>query len=282
MDPNRPGRIEMINPEYEFLAAGEADSTESRGRIVPIYEAIWRHAARASCAGLFIWRWKSLPARCPIPSLGRSYTQYNFHRGATPFILCIFRRQQIGQCAECISFSGAPTFNFQQLFLLSAECRHAPASSGKAARDCVSRTRAARYREALKRVLPFKPTDAQKRVLAEIAADLERPVPMNRLLQGDVGSGKTIVAFETGTIVMENGYQTALMAPTEILAVQHYLAAKKILARAGYAVELLISGMKPAEKRAALERIGSGARPNSLWERTRCSNRKFSLRASDW
>ena len=105
-------------------------------------------------------------------------------------------------------------------------------------------------REALKRVLPFKPTDAQKRVLAEIAADLERPAPMNRLLQGDVGSGKTIVALEAATIVIENGYQVALMAPTEILAVQHFLSARKDISRAaGYRVELLISGMKAAEKR---------------------------------
>ena len=89
------------------------------------------------------------------------------------------------------------------------------------------RVREPAIREALKRVLPFKPTDAQKRALAEIAADLERPVPMNRLLQGDVGSGKTIVALEAATIVIENGCQVALMAPTEILAVQHYLAAEK-------------------------------------------------------
>ena len=120
------------------------------------------------------------------------------------------------------------------------------------------RVREPAIREAIKRVLPFKPTDAQKRALAEIAADLERGVPMNRLLQGDVGSGKTIVALEAATIVIENGYQAALMAPTEILAVQHYLAAGKIFARAGYRVELLISGMKAAEKKAALERVRSG------------------------
>jgi ATP-dependent DNA helicase RecG len=74
-----------------------------------------------------------------------------------------------------------------------------------------------------------------------------------------VGSGKTIVALEAATIVIENGYQAALMAPTEILAVQHYLAARKIFARSGYSVELLISGMKASEKRAALDRVRSGA-----------------------
>jgi ATP-dependent DNA helicase RecG len=73
-----------------------------------------------------------------------------------------------------------------------------------------------------------------------------------------VGSGKTIVALEAATIVIENGYQAALMAPTEILAVQHYLSAQKIFARAGYRVELLISGLKGSDKKAALERVRSG------------------------
>jgi ATP-dependent DNA helicase RecG len=119
------------------------------------------------------------------------------------------------------------------------------------------RVREDRIREALKKILPFKPTGAQKRVLAEIAADLEKAVPMNRLLQGDVGSGKTIVALQAAVIAMENGCQAALMAPTEILAVQHYLSARRIL-DPGYRAELLISGLKPAEKEAARERIRNG------------------------
>ncbi len=84
-------------------------------------------------------------------------------------------------------------------------------------------------REALKQILPFKPTAAQKRVLGEIVSDMRRPQPMRRLLQGDVGSGKTIVAFQAALVAIENGYQVALMAPTEILATQHYLSARKLL-----------------------------------------------------
>ena len=80
-----------------------------------------------------------------------------------------------------------------------------------------------KVRDAIKKILPFKPTAAQKRVLGEIASDLEKSSPMNRLLQGDVGSGKTIVALQAAVIAMANGCQAALMAPTEILAVQHYL-----------------------------------------------------------
>jgi ATP-dependent DNA helicase RecG len=86
-------------------------------------------------------------------------------------------------------------------------------------------------REAIREVLPFHPTAAQKRALGEIVADMRQPSPMRRLLQGDVGSGKTIVALQAMLVAMENGYQAALMAPTEILATQHFLAARKLLER---------------------------------------------------
>jgi ATP-dependent DNA helicase RecG len=79
-------------------------------------------------------------------------------------------------------------------------------------------------REKLKMMLPFKPTGAQKRVLKEIAGDMVEAQPMNRLLQGDVGSGKTMVAAEAAVIAIENGYQCVLLAPTEILAAQHHHA----------------------------------------------------------
>ena len=90
-----------------------------------------------------------------------------------------------------------------------------------------------RVREKVKAMLPFKPTGAQKRVLGEIAGDMKEPRPMNRLLQGDVGSGKTIVAAEAAVIAIENGYQVAVLAPTEILATQHGLYFKQILSQAG-------------------------------------------------
>ncbi len=97
-------------------------------------------------------------------------------------------------------------------------------------------------REAIKQVLPFHPTAAQKRVLGEIVGDMKKTQPMRRLLQGDVGSGKTIVAMQAALVAIENGYQAALMAPTEILATQHYLSARKLLAdkispRYGHAVQ---------------------------------------------
>jgi ATP-dependent DNA helicase RecG len=120
-------------------------------------------------------------------------------------------------------------------------------------------------REALKRVLPFKPTAAQKRVLGEIVADMRRTQPMRRLLQGDVGSGKTIVAFQAALVAIENGFQVALMAPTEILATQHFLSARKLLAdklspRTGrpYRIALLTGSLDLRSKRDTRNRIARG------------------------
>ena len=120
-------------------------------------------------------------------------------------------------------------------------------------------------RAALKQVLPFKPTKAQKRVLAEIVHDMREPRPMRRLLQGDVGSGKTIVALEAALIAIENGYQVAMMAPTEILATQHYLSARKLLGDAvspskgrGYRITLLTGSLDERTKREARGRIFRG------------------------
>jgi len=113
-------------------------------------------------------------------------------------------------------------------------------------------------RDALKRVLPFHPTAAQKRVLKEIAEDMQRPSPMRRLLQGDVGSGKTIVALEAAIIAIDNGYQAALMAPTEILATQHYLSARHLLEPAGYRIALLTGSLDDEQKRNTRRHIARG------------------------
>jgi ATP-dependent DNA helicase RecG len=107
-------------------------------------------------------------------------------------------------------------------------------------------------------VLPFKLTEAQRRVVKEIFRDLKSDAPMNRLLQGDVGSGKTIVALITMLAAMESGYQTALMAPTEILAEQHARNIKRLLAKSPYRVELLTGSLRGAEKRKLQVDVAAG------------------------
>jgi ATP-dependent DNA helicase RecG len=123
----------------------------------------------------------------------------------------------------------------------------------------------AAVRTAIKQILPFHPTAAQKRVLGEIVADMRKPQPMRRLLQGDVGSGKTIVAMQAALVAIENGTQAALMAPTEILATQHYLSARKLLADAvspstgkPYKIALLTGSLDPATKRQTQGRVMRG------------------------
>ncbi|MBD3167781.1 ATP-dependent DNA helicase RecG, partial [bacterium] len=126
------------------------------------------------------------------------------------------------------------------------------------ARKGIAYPRVGETTRAMIEKLPFELTGAQKRVLREIWKDMSDPHPMSRLLQGDVGSGKTLVALVTMTIAVENGYQAALMAPTEILAEQHYLTSHKFLEGLGVQVELLTGGMKAAVRRERIARLAGG------------------------
>jgi len=256
IDKQRPARREMVNPTLEVLSGTEIDSTEM-ARIVPVYEAIGtfgtrqiRRAIYGTLQNLDHAMPDILPAelrkRLGFPSRREAVIQAHFPPSQESLMVL----NQFRSPAQ-------RRLIFEEFFLYQLSV----ALGRKATRKenaIPFRLREDKIREALKKILPFKPTTAQKRVLAEIAADLERPVPMNRLLQGDVGSGKTIVALQAAVIAMENGCQAVLMAPTEILAVQHYLAARRILAPGGYAVELLVSGLKGMEKRMVRERIRSG------------------------
>lgn len=115
-----------------------------------------------------------------------------------------------------------------------------------------------RVREVVRSILPFAMTRAQERVVGEIVADMSGEEPMNRLLQGDVGSGKTIVAIQAMVIAVENGYQAVLMAPTEILAEQHARNVRRLLASRPYRIELLTGSLRAREKRLIQEGIRSG------------------------
>lgn len=112
--------------------------------------------------------------------------------------------------------------------------------------------------DRIAQMLPFKLTDAQRNVVKQIFADMTSDAPMNRLVQGDVGSGKTVVAFIAMFVAAENGYQTAMMAPTEILAAQHFANAQKFFAESGYRVDLLTGSQKTSEKKKVLEAVKNG------------------------
>jgi ATP-dependent DNA helicase RecG len=256
IDKLRPARLEMINPQLEVFRSEEMDSTEV-GRIVPIYEAVGTFGSRAIRRAMYA-AVQLLDPKLPdiLPRELSARLGYPSRRDA----IIHTHFPPPGESLDALNAFRSPAQQrliFEEFFLYQLSLALERRATRKE-NAIAFRVREDKVREALKRILPFKPTAAQKRVLAEIAADLEKPAPMNRLLQGDVGSGKTIVALQAAVIAMENGCQAALMAPTEILAVQHYLSARRILAAGGYRVELLISGMKFSEKTAALERIRSG------------------------
>jgi ATP-dependent DNA helicase RecG len=256
IDKLRPARLEMINPQIELLNSEEVDSTEV-GRIVPIYEAIGTFGSKQIRRAMYA-AMQLLDPRMPEVLPDSLRTRLGYPSRAEAIIHTHFPDPT--ESLDALNTFRSPAQQrliFEEFFLYQLSL----ALDRKATRKenaIAFHLREDKVREALKRILPFKPTAAQKRVLAEIAADLEKPAPMNRLLQGDVGSGKTIIALQAAVIAIENSTQAALMAPTEILAVQHFLSARRILSKAGYRVELLISGLKAAEKQAALERIRTG------------------------
>lgn len=256
VDRLRPARLEMVNPQIEVLANEELDSTEV-GRIVPIYEAIGTFGSRAIRRAMYA-AVQLVDPRMPDILPGELLARLHYPSRAEAVVHTHFPPQN-SSLEELNAFRSPAQQRliFEEFFLYQLSLA-LDRKAHRKANAVAFRVREEKIRSALKRILPFKPTAAQKRVLADIAMDLEKPVPMNRLLQGDVGSGKTIVAMQAAVIAMENGCQAALMAPTEILAVQHFLSARRILAPAGYRVELLISGLKSAEKAAVLEHIRSG------------------------
>jgi ATP-dependent DNA helicase RecG len=259
VDPYRPARLEMVNPQMEMVSGGDqqpADSTEM-GRIVPVYEAmggISSRMLRRIIYGVLL----NFDGQMPDPLPEEIRERYRFPARRTALLYAHFPPKD--ESLELLNSFRSPAqmrlifeeFFYYQLALALRRQReqHRP--------GIAMRVREDKIRDALKRILPFKPTAAQKRVLAEIAGDLEKPYPMHRLLEGDVGSGKTIVALEAATIAIENGCQVALMAPTEILAAQHFLSARRIFTPAGYRVELITGGRAKAERELAALRVQAG------------------------
>ncbi len=269
VETDRNGQLQIMQPQFEILGdmneAGGADEAEKKaaasleiGRIVPIYESTgqgkltprwFRRIIRFALENLN----PDLPD--PIPAAVRAHLSLVSPREAWWKV----HWPDAGESFADLQSSRTPAhirLIFDELFFielgLELKRREQKAQTG------VAFQLDNRVREAIKKILPFHPTNAQKRALKEIAADMQVPVPMRRLLQGDVGSGKTIVAFEAAIIAIENGYQVALMAPTEILAQQHYFSARQILEKAGYRIVLLTGSIEQDRKRDIRRHIAQG------------------------
>ena len=243
----------MIQPEIEILSGDEEESLHI-GRIVPVYEATGKVSTRIFRKLLrYILQEVPLPedelprsvrARINLPELGQAITQIHLpEQNADLRLLNEFR-------------SPAQTrLIFDEFFWL--ECGLALKKSKAQAAPGISFKVTDSVREQIKKMLPFKPTSAQRRVMQEIADDMKKPHPMNRLLQGDVGSGKTMVAAQAAVVALENGFQVAVLAPTEILAAQHYRYFKNLLEKLGYPVALL-TGSGTAREKGQIKRLLAG------------------------
>jgi ATP-dependent DNA helicase RecG len=260
------GELQLMQPQFEILGEAEGEAADQKaaasleiGRIVPIYETAGQ--------GRLTSRWfrkiihgalENLPADLPegIPSAIRKRLKLVPPREA----LWRVHWPDEGESMSSLMNWRTPAhvrMIFEELFFielgLELKRREQKTQTG------IAFELNDRVREAIKRILPFHPTGAQKRALKEIASDMQKPFPMRRLLQGDVGSGKTLVAFEAAIIAIENGHQVALMAPTEILAQQHYFSARRILEPSGYRIVLLTGSLEDDRKREIRRHIAQGS-----------------------
>jgi ATP-dependent DNA helicase RecG len=247
------GELTMLHPEFEILSADDEDGEAALhvGRVVPIYEGAGKLTTRV----LRTFTHRILQEVTAEPDV---LPQYLRDRLKLPERWKAIREVHFPPPDSDLrllnSFRSPGQFRliFEEFFWL--ECGVALKRSKARTLPGIAFDLNERVREQIKTMLPFKPTGAQKRVLKEIAEDMSAPRPMNRLMQGDVGSGKTIVAAEAAVIAIENGYQVAVLAPTEILATQHGLYFKQILSKLGY-VTLLLTGSFTAREKTQLKKL---------------------------
>jgi ATP-dependent DNA helicase RecG len=254
------GLPEMIHPEYRIVA--EEDVAPVQEFLTPIYpltEGVSQHQLRRLSEQALQW-WRA-------------------HGGAISDLLPtdIVRAQRFPSLDDTVEFVHRPPPDADQALLeskrhpsqlrlafeellaqqLSLRRLRASARQLRAAPLRAEHTLSARFLEQL----PFAPTRAQRRVIGEISADLSRPHPMQRLVQGDVGSGKTVVAVLAALQAVENGYQAAVMAPTELLTEQHFRNFERWLAPLGIVPVWLSGRQKASERNRALQRIAVGDAP---------------------
>ena len=250
---NYTGELLMMHPEFEVLAGDDSDSDAAlhTGRIVPVYEAAGKVTTRAFRSIVHRVLESIVPLADDLPAALREHLKLPDRWSATRAL----HFPPPASDRRLLNAYRTPAqwrLIFEEFFWL--ECGLSLKRAKARLQPGISFELSDRVRDKVKAMLPFKPTGAQKRVLKEIAEDMQAPHPMSRLLQGDVGSGKTLVAAEAAVIAIENGYQAAVLAPTEILASQHYLYFKNLFQKMGY-VPALLTGSATAREKSQLKKL---------------------------
>jgi ATP-dependent DNA helicase RecG len=261
--------LQMQTPQYEILGdtADEEDAgatqvdtanTLHTGRIVPVYEKTGQLTTKMQRT-LVHQVLQAMPEELPdpLPPAVRSRQQLIGRREAVQQA----HFPEAGVSVEQLNAFRSPAHRrliFEEFFLfqLGILLRKRRTDSERKLRPVVVTDE---IRKAVGKVLPFKLTGDQKTVIREIVRDMERPQPMNRLLQGDVGSGKTIVALMASLVALENGLQVAFMAPTEILAEQHFFNIRRLLESSRFRITLLTGGTPARKRREILAELAGGS-----------------------
>ncbi len=257
-NPYRGGVPQIDNPDYEILDESEQDNLIHTGRIVPIYR---------TTSGLSVRYLRSM-MKIILDSCGpiapetlpeQLVRKYSLMPASQAFTEAHFPTQEKDLNVLNRGTSAAHRrLSFEELF--SLEMGLALKKRGVSIeKKGIAFKNIGRLETELREKLPFALTGAQERVIAEIKRDMTADRPMNRLVQGDVGSGKTVVAMIAALMAVENGFQACIMAPTEILAEQHGKNISAMALSLGIIVRSLTGRMKKKEKDALLAEIGSGA-----------------------
>jgi ATP-dependent DNA helicase RecG len=248
---NYSGNLAIMHPEFEILS--DDDDGLHTGRIVPIYTAVGKVSTRIFRTLLDRILKSIEPVADPLP-------QRILNQLKLPDLWTALRGLHFPTAEADLrllnAFRSPAQFRliFEEFFWLECglELKRARARLDPG----IGFSLTDRVRSKILEMLPFKPTGAQKRVLKEIADDMAAPRPMYRLLQGDVGSGKTLVAAEAAIIAIENGYQAAVLAPTEILATQHFFYFKKLFQKLNY-VTILLTGSNTQKEKEGLRKLAA-------------------------
>ncbi|PKL84183.1 MAG: DNA helicase RecG [Ignavibacteriae bacterium HGW-Ignavibacteriae-3] len=249
------GHIQFVHPDFDRLAESESKDFLNTGRIIPFYR-VQKELRESNLGDLSLRRIINQAAETYSSKLAESLPDSIIKKNNLMGI--IETVQTLHSPKDYISLEIARTrLKFEELFYFESLVAMRKQIFKEKKKGFSFVTKPEPLRKFLK-TLPFELTEAQLKVLSEIRKDLESERPMNRLLQGDVGSGKTIVALISMLIVVENNFQAVLMAPTEILADQHFKRISELVAPLGLKVDELIGGQKKSERDIILKRIAEG------------------------
>jgi ATP-dependent DNA helicase RecG len=251
--------LQLTNPQYEILDDEDGETIHT-GRIVRVYEKSGAVTAKMQ-RRLVHEALQRVPAELPDPIPDDVRLRMNFPARYAALLATHFPPQDAPlDLLNRFATLAQQRLIFEEAFLfqMGLIARRRSAAAERKPKPILVDDR---IRESARRVLPFKLTNGQRLALKEIVEDMQRPQPMNRLLQGDVGAGKTIVALLAAVVAMENGLQVAFMAPTEILAEQHFGNIARLLQESRFRVVLLTGSTTTAARRDQLAEVASGTVP---------------------